>query len=49
MLQHITRLQDERVILKLIPDSKDFILGKSNVEYLEQIPVIDIDVPTQIN
>ncbi len=45
MLQHITRLQDERVILKLIPDSKDFILGKSNVEYLEQIPVIDIDVP----
>ncbi len=45
MLQHITGLQDERVILKLIPDSKDFILGKSNVEYLEQIPVIDIDVP----
>ena len=45
MLQHITKLQDERAILKLIPDSMDFILGKSNVEYLEQIPVVDIDVP----
>ncbi len=45
MLQHITKLQKERAILKLIPDSMDFILGKSNVEYLEQIPIVDIDVP----
>lgn len=42
MLDHISKLQDERVILKLIPDSMDFILGKSNVEYLEQIPLVDI-------
>lgn len=45
MIEYITKLENVRVILKLIPDSMDFILGKSNVEYLEQIPIVDIDVP----
>jgi len=45
MLQQISTLQGERAILKLIPDSMDFILGKSNVEYLEQIPLVDIALP----
>ncbi len=44
MLQHISKLQNERAILKLIPDSMDYILGKSNVEYLEQIPIVDIEL-----
>jgi GT2 family glycosyltransferase len=42
MLEQLTMLQNERVIVKLIPDSMDFILGKSNVEYLEKIPLIDV-------
>ncbi len=42
MLEQLSYLQNERVIVKLIPDSMDFILGKSNVEYLEKIPLIDV-------
>ncbi len=42
MLEQLSMLQHERVIVKLIPDSMDFILGKSNVEYLEKIPLIDV-------
>ncbi|MCR9134018.1 MAG: glycosyltransferase [bacterium] len=42
MLEQLSMLQNERVIVKLIPDSMDFILGKSNVEYLEKIPLIDV-------
>lgn len=42
MLQLITTLQNEKVIIKLVPDTMDFILGKSNVEYLERIPLVDV-------
>ncbi|MEX0607892.1 MAG: glycosyltransferase [Balneolaceae bacterium] len=43
MLKEISNLQKEEVIFKLIPDSMDFILGKSNVEYLEAIPLVEVD------
>lgn len=42
MLRHISLLQNERVVFKLVPDSMDFILGKSNVEYLESIPLVEV-------
>ncbi len=42
MLRQISILQNERVVFKLIPDSMDFILGKSNVEYLESIPLVEV-------
>ncbi len=42
MLRQISLLQNERVVFKLIPDSMDFILGKSNVEYLESIPLVEV-------
>jgi GT2 family glycosyltransferase len=42
MLKEISNLQNEDVIFKLIPDSMDFILGKSNVEYLEAIPLVEV-------
>lgn len=42
MLRQISILQDERVVFKLVPDSMDFILGKSNVEYLESIPLVEV-------
>lgn len=34
----------ESVIVKIVPDSMDYILGKSNVEYLEDIAVIDVEL-----
>jgi GT2 family glycosyltransferase len=34
----------ENVIVKIVPDSMDYILGKSNVEYLEDIAVIDVEL-----
>ena len=44
MLRQISLLQNERVVFKLIPDSMDFILGKSNVEYLESIPLVEVGI-----
>jgi hypothetical protein len=43
MLKQISILQNENVLFKLVPDSMDFILGKSNVEYLESIPLVEVD------
>ncbi len=43
MLRQISILQNEGVLFKLVPDSMDFILGKSNVEYLESIPLVEVD------
>nr|WP_284700177.1 sugar transferase [Gracilimonas sediminicola] len=43
MLKEISNLQKEEVVFKLIPDSMDFILGKSNVEYLEAIPLVEVE------
>lgn len=43
MLQEISSLQSEKVLFKLIPDNMDFILGKSNVEYLESIPLVKVE------
>ncbi|MFV1883367.1 MAG: glycosyltransferase [Balneola sp.] len=42
MLKQISLLQNEQVVFKLVPDSMDFILGKSNVEYLESIPLVEV-------
>ncbi len=43
MLLLISDLQKENVVFKLVPDTMDFILGKSNVEYLESIPLVQVD------
>ncbi|MBO6587421.1 MAG: glycosyltransferase [Gracilimonas sp.] len=43
MLKEISNLQKEEIVFKLIPDSMDFILGKSNVEYLEVIPLVEVE------
>lgn len=43
MLMYLPQLQKSQVLVKLVPDSMDFILGKSNVEYLESIPVVEVE------
>ncbi|MFN1836249.1 glycosyltransferase [Balneola sp. MJW-20] len=44
MLNQISSLQGEGISFKLIPDSMDFILGKSKVEYLEAIPLVEVEL-----
>lgn len=44
MLNQIASLQGKGISFKLIPDSMDFILGKSKVEYLEAIPLVEVDM-----
>ena len=44
MLKEISNLQKENIVFKLIPESMDFILGKSNVEYLESIPLVEVEL-----
>ena len=43
MLKEISNLQKEEEVFKLIPDSMDFILGKSKVEYLEAVPLVEVE------
>jgi hypothetical protein len=47
VLHILTELSDETVISKLVPDSMDFMLGKSNVEYLADIPLVDLEISYQ--
>jgi hypothetical protein len=44
MLRAISTLQGVSVQCKLIPDSMDFILGKSNVEYFESLPLVEVEL-----
>lgn len=45
MLAMMTTIgSSQPVVLKIVPDSMDYILGKSNVEYLEETPVIDVEL-----
>ncbi len=43
MLSEISKLKKEETVFKLIPESMEFILGKSNVEYLESIPLVKVE------
>ncbi len=47
VLHILTELSDQTVVSKLVPDSMDFMLGKSNVEYLADIPLIDLELSYQ--
>jgi len=44
IIQLITQVKVSDVIFKMVPDSLDFILGKSNVEYLDDIPLLDVSI-----
>ena len=44
MLRVISTLKDVSVQCKLIPDSMDFILGQSKVEYLESLPLVEVEL-----
>ena len=45
ILNMMSQLQSKKVVCKVVPDSLDYIIGKSNVEYLNDIPVVDVELP----
>jgi lipopolysaccharide/colanic/teichoic acid biosynthesis glycosyltransferase len=45
MLTLMSQIRDPLVTVKLVPESMDFIIGKSNVEYLDDIALVDLDIP----
>lgn len=42
ILNVMTQIRDEGVQFKIVPESMDFIIGKSNVEYFEDVPLVDV-------
>lgn len=45
MLSVMSQIRNPLVSVKLVPESMDFVIGKSNVEYLDDIAVVDVDIP----
>jgi GT2 family glycosyltransferase/lipopolysaccharide/colanic/teichoic acid biosynthesis glycosyltransferase len=42
ILNIMTQIRKEDVFFKIVPESMDFIIGKSNVEYFDDIPLVDV-------
>ena len=47
ILHVITKYREPGVQFKLVPESLDFVIGKANVEYLDDMPVVDVDIAYQ--
>jgi O-antigen biosynthesis protein len=45
ILRIISELRDTTVYPRIVPDSLDYIVGKTNVDYLDDIPVMDVNLP----
>ena len=45
ILRTISELRETSVYPRIIPDSMDYIVGKTNVDYLDDIPVMDVNLP----
>lgn len=49
ILYSMIEVQSPGTTFKIVPDTLDFIIGKSNVEYLEDIPIVDVELAYQKN
>ncbi len=47
MLEQISNLRKEELIFKIVPESMNYILGKSNIEYIDSVPVVLFNLPYQ--
>lgn len=47
ILKALSNLRNPDIITKLIPDSMDYIIGKTNVEYMDDLPVMDLQIEYQ--
>ncbi len=45
ILRIISELRNTTVYPRIVPDSLDYIVGKTNVDYLDDIPVMDVNLP----
>ncbi|AXJ00769.1 hypothetical protein CYPRO_1518 [Cyclonatronum proteinivorum] len=46
VLSSLSQLRDTQVVCKVVPGSLDYIIGKSNVEYFDDVPVVDLEIPS---
>lgn len=46
VLRSLSLLRDSAVVCKVVPGSLDYIIGKSNVEYFDDVPVVDLELPS---
>lgn len=46
VLSSLSLLRDTNVVCKVVPGSLDYIIGKSNVEYFDDVPVVDLEIPS---
>lgn len=44
VLKSLSQLRDTPVVSKVVPNSLDYIIGKSNVEYFDDVPVVDLEL-----
>ncbi len=42
ILNIMSQIRQDNVFFKIVPESMDFIIGKSNVEYFDDIPLVDV-------
>lgn len=49
ILHCMIEIQSPGTTFKIVPDTLDFIIGKSNVEYLEDIPIVGVELAYQKN
>ncbi len=45
MFRSVSSMKDLDLIIKIIPESMDYIVGKSNVEYIESTPLVEVNLP----
>lgn len=43
LLQALKALRSKKVEVKVVPDSMNFLLGKAEVEYLDDVPLLDLE------
>lgn len=44
VLKALSKLRNPDITTKLIPDSMEYIIGKTNVEYLDDVPLMDLSI-----
>ncbi len=47
ILHIITKFRRPDTTFRIVPESLDFIIGKANVEYLADLPVVDVEIAYQ--
>lgn len=45
ILTVMSQVRDAEVSFKLVPESMEFMIGKSKVDYIDRIPLVEVDMP----